>query len=123
MRILLVDDDRALVSSVVHLLTRQGATVVCTYNLAGAKAMLESVEALDLVISDYSIGPKEKGDVVLRTAMRLQPQARRILISGEEAAARFVESGEAQVFYLKDSQMVGSLVAEMEALSPEVPSL
>ena len=124
---MLVEDDRMLAKSVMALL-RDNKSVEIVHR-SDARTAIAKMRAdmdgrwFDLILSDYSLGEGDKGDEVLRSAMTLQPKARRVLMSGEPAAEKWAKSGEAHVFYLKDSKLARSLLAEVEALSAEAPVL
>lgn len=122
MKVLLVEDNLMLAGSVIALMERKGLDIMHCSDVSSALAALAESE-FDLVVSDYSLGVSEKGDTVLRQVALVQPKAKRVMMSGEEDAKRFVESGEAQAFYLKDSHLARALVALAEAVEIETPSL
>jgi DNA-binding NtrC family response regulator len=115
MRILLVEDTQMLAESIISLLERKGAEIVHVTNVSAACKLLREQE-FDLLISDYSLGPQEKGDAVLRVALEVAPKMRRVLMSGEEEAAWTAKEGLAHVFYIKDSKLAKLLMAEAGAL-------
>jgi DNA-binding NtrC family response regulator len=116
MKVLLIEDDPMIAKSVSRLLERGGdVEVVHCAEVASALDAVDSQD-FDLIVSDWSLGPVEKSEVVLRAAMARQPQVRRVLMSGEAEAARLQEIGVADAFYLKDSKLVQSLRDEIEAL-------
>jgi DNA-binding NtrC family response regulator len=117
-KLLLVEDNAMLAASLIGLLERKDLEIVHCVDAKTAIAVLATKE-FDLVISDYSLGPGEKGDAVLRAAQSRQPKARRVLMSGEDEAGRFTKDGLAQAFYLKDGQSARSLVLEVEAILGE----
>ena len=114
MKVLLVEDTEMLADSTRRLLEMHAVEVVWAQDAAEGVRLLGEQE-FELVVSDYSLGPGEKGDSVLKAAAELQPSARRILMSGEQEA-RWVEvQGIAQRFYLKDSRLARHLLEEARA--------
>jgi len=99
-----------------------GAEVVHTTGSKEAKAAL-AAGGFALLVTDYSLGPGEQGDAVLKAAQELAPQTRRIMVSGTMKAEWVAEVGLAHAFYLKDSHAAGALVDEVEALSRQSPAL
>lgn len=78
-RILLIDDDVFVLSSLRRMLTRRGFEVIA---LACPRVAVAQMEALqpDVVLSDLWM-PELTGDNVLAEAQRLVPRARRVLMS------------------------------------------
>jgi DNA-binding NtrC family response regulator len=122
MRVLVVEDDVMLAKSLVGLLELSGAEIVHKADAASAKAALQE-GGFGLVVSDYSLGAGENGDAVLKAAQALQPQAKRIMMSGSNSAEWVVEAGLAQAFYLKNSGLAEVLLSEAEALAKPAPSV
>jgi CheY-like chemotaxis protein len=79
-RILVVDDERQVVSALSRLLRRHGFTVESAHSGAEALSILERFDP-HVVITDYRM-PGMNGAEVLRQVRSLRPQARRFLISG-----------------------------------------
>ena len=116
MRVLVVEDDVMLASSLVGLLELSGAEIVHKADAASAKVTLKE-GSFGLVVSDYSLGIGENGDAVLKACKELQPQAKRIMMSGSNSAQWVVEAGLADAFFLKDSGLAEVLLEEAEALT------
>ena len=122
MRILLVEDDVPVAQSLLGLLELSGVQVIHKSNAASAIAALQEAD-FGLIISDYSLGPGENGDAVLKAAQALRPQARRVMISGSDSASWVVEVGLAHAFFLKNSGLADILFNEAESLSRPAPAL
>jgi DNA-binding NtrC family response regulator len=79
LRILVVDDQLMVRRALSRALDEHHVLVADGY--AGAERILAS-EPIDVVVSDYQM-PGRDGLDVLKAAARLQPQAHRIMISGD----------------------------------------
>lgn len=84
-RILLIDDSPVVRDSLHRLLEIHGAQVFSTGAYSVAVAALED-HTYDVVISDYDLGLSRTGADLLETAEALQPEAKRVLISGVDRA-------------------------------------
>lgn len=86
MRILVVDDDEAVILACRRYFAKRSATVEAATAPRDALAALER-GAFDVVICDYQLRTDLTGIDVLEACARLQPAARRILMSGVADAA------------------------------------
>lgn len=85
LRMLVVDDDVALAKAMSRGLSRLGFVVHVAETAAQGVAVLER-ERIDVVLSDMNLSPPESGDVFLRRAEHLAPDALRIVYSGNRLA-------------------------------------
>ena len=87
LRVLVVDDEPALVRAVAREL-RQDALVVGVGSLAEALAVLdeEGADPFDVVLADLELGDG-RGTAVLARARERHPAALRVLMTGHGAAA------------------------------------
>ena len=69
-RVLIVDDDAAVLRTLVTTMTRTGHAAVSASNVADAVALLASA-TFDVVLVDFNLGPESGLDVV--RACRAQP--------------------------------------------------
>lgn len=92
--VLLVDDDRELLTALGRLLTRRGYQVLTAENGDAAVRRLEEAP-VDVVITDIRM-PGMDGHELLRHSKRLQPEAEVILLTGYgtvESAVRAMKEG------------------------------
>ncbi len=81
MRILLVDDDREVLSAVRQLLQRRGADVFVAITVDEARSILKTV-TLDAVVSDWDLTRGQCGADVLAATAQAQPDCLRVVLSG-----------------------------------------
>jgi CheY-like chemotaxis protein len=100
-RVLLVDDERLVLSALRRSLARV-AEVVTALSMTEALRLLQQ-QAFDAVVSDYAMGPDGDGLALLAVVQRRWPTVRRILHSGNppEGVERLVGSGELHRLLLK----------------------
>lgn len=103
--ILLVDDERLILSSLARRL--RGHRVFKAGNIAEAKDLLKR-EAMDLMVTDYHM-PDGDGIVLLQIARREYPMVRRALMSADPPLnlGELIHAGVVEGFFLKP---FGSLV-------------
>lgn len=82
-RVLLVDDDASLLRSYCALLDDVDAELLTATTPEDAMAAIRRAP-LALVVSDHNLRASLTGADVLRYAAREQPDARRLLLSGED---------------------------------------
>lgn len=80
--ILIVDDDSDIRAALARTLTRNGARVMHAATVVAALQTIDTV-AIDLVVSDYAIGP-DNGLDLLAEIRRRAPTTGRLLISGHD---------------------------------------
>lgn len=83
-RILVVDDDRLVLTSTSTILTAWGGEVSIAGSLQAVREMLSDRMDWDLIISDYQLGVDETGlDVIAEVRARCDADIPAILISGD----------------------------------------
>lgn len=80
-RILVVDDNRELVTATAALLETEGYTAIPAYSAREAVDLLDDVERIDLVLSDIRM-PDVDGFDLLRVLRHRFPSLPIILVSG-----------------------------------------
>lgn len=93
MKILLVDDDKKLLEEVAKILTRNGHSVDCADNAAGAVAMVKS-SGYDFVLVDYRM-PEHDGLWFLKNAA-LPRRTKALLVTSyvdRQAISQMFKSG------------------------------
>ena len=83
-RVLIVDDEAEVLRVLKRVLGKE-MEVVCAGNAEAALALLGQSRDFDVVISDYEMVDRD-GIWLLAQVSRLQPQARRVLMSGRPPA-------------------------------------
>lgn len=94
--ILVVDDDPRIRRAVSRSLKRLPANVIEAEDAEGALGILQTV-AIDLVISDYTLGTQTNGLELLGAVRTLAPDVRRILLTGhslEDGLAGEIDAAE-----------------------------
>ena len=81
-RVLVVDDDAAVLRTLVTAMTRSGHTAVSANNVAGAVELVET--APDVVLVDFHIGMESGLDVVRACRERLGGQVFIAMLTGED---------------------------------------
>ena len=109
-RILVVDDDPLVLSGLCRLL-RPFCQVIAASSAEDGLAIAASTP-LAAVLTDYNM-PGEDGLWLLRQVRSAQPEARRVLISGQEVAGtkELVEAGMLHAFVEKPMSLVELLAA------------
>jgi len=80
MKILIVDDDKAILRVLARTLKDHNLTAVTTA-AEGIERVFQSEQKFDVVISDYEIG-KENGLVMLANIREISPETKFILMTG-----------------------------------------
>ena len=113
LRILVVDDQPMVRRALSRAL--EDHCVLAADGYDGAARILAS-EPLDVVVSDYEM-PGRNGVDVLKTAAELQPEARRVMISGNPPAdiKRLVAQGLVHEFHWKPCGL--ALIDGLEAFA------
>lgn len=114
--VLIVDDEKVLLAAYDRILRTQS-----TWDVVLAHGGLEATDLLhrqqfDVVLSDYQM-PDVRGDIVLETAARLQPRARRLMVT---ASAVNADKVHAHRVLAKPCDV--SLLLEMLSAAVEMPS-
>lgn len=78
--ILVVDDDRSLVSSIQSALVLEGFTVLVSYNVAATA--FHEVDEVDLIVSDWWLPDGNAADI-----QNLFPQALLLILTGDSNIA------------------------------------
>jgi len=78
--VLLVDDERRILSALERTLRREGYVIKTAESAAGALAILEA-QRVDVVVSDYKLAGASGTDLLARVRRRW-PDTRRLLLSG-----------------------------------------
>jgi CheY-like chemotaxis protein len=113
--VLIVDDDHQVLGLVEKMLRPQGATVLLANRPSEALRICES-QPVHLLISDVMM-PEMDGGKLAERVLKLQPEARVLLISGqgkEPAAARLP-----QVRFLRKPFFPSVLLQNIRELLPE----
>jgi signal transduction histidine kinase/ActR/RegA family two-component response regulator len=88
LRVLLVDDDAAAREAAAGLLTQWGCEVVSAASGAEAHRLLAAGSPPSVIISDYRLGPHERGtDVVKEIRRRLETNVPAVIVSADSIAA------------------------------------
>jgi DNA-binding NtrC family response regulator len=91
MRILVVDDERAVCSAVEKILTRKGHVVEKSLSVAGAVSALQANPAFDLVLADLMM-PQAGGFDLLRSVRESWPRVPVVIMTGYASIASAVEA-------------------------------
>ena len=104
MHIMVVDDNELMRRSLRRQLEADGHTVTLAGDGRQAIRLLRHL-GHDVILSDHDLGRGPTGPVILRQAADLQPEARRVLMSGrlcdDPDIRRAVKDGNAHVFIAK----------------------
>jgi DNA-binding NtrC family response regulator len=111
-RVLVVDDDAAVLRSLERLLTREGFTVRSTTRCSEALDALDDF-APDVIIADFRM-PEMDGRQLLATIRSRRPRVARLLISGF-TELQSLPSDDPVEKYLPKPWDRGRLVAEIRA--------
>lgn len=85
LRLLLVDDDAALLRMMTRFLTREGFHVTAAAGCVEALRRLGGDEAFDAIVTDLKLGDGS-GSEVVRAARRLDPQPYTVVMTGHYSA-------------------------------------
>jgi len=114
-RLLLVDDERALLDGLVKVLRPWRTTWQVTTALGGRAALeaLASTPAFDAVVTDARM-PEVDGEAVLRAAQERQPTAVRLILSGQVDAKTGHRLAAASHQFLTKPTTAAALMAAVE---------
>lgn len=118
-RILFVDDERAILNTVLRTLRGSGLEIFVAEDGPAALAIL-AVQEIDIIISDMRM-PKMSGHQLLRRVRELCPSTTRVLLSGhaEEAEiAKALLDGSCKMYVLKpwDVQALLTTIRQLQAV-------
>ena len=100
-RVLIVDDEPAVLSATRLLLKAEGYAVVTASSVAQAIERLRESNDLELVITDYHLADGEDGRQVIACARQIHgPDFKGVLVTGDTSAAARGKDGEATLRFL-----------------------
>lgn len=99
-RVLLVEDDPALLKMTSRMLTRLGCRVTQSQTESEALAKLESEKTFDLLVTDMILS-KGTGVEVERLAKKIQPQLRTLFVSGYTQDVILSRTDASEIQFLK----------------------
>jgi DNA-binding NtrC family response regulator len=92
MRILVVDDDVAMLDAVCRMLAREGHEVVRATNPRQALQIVRNNGLIHAVVSD-NVMPEMQGTQLLREVVQLSPQTARLLMTGSVIKSTEIPDG------------------------------
>jgi CheY-like chemotaxis protein len=110
--VLVVDDDRQILGLVEKMLRPQGVNVLSA-NLASEALRICEAQPVDVLISDVMM-PEMDGGKLAERLLKLQPQARVLLISGQARAPAVAKLP--NVRFLRKPFFPSALVQELREL-------
>jgi len=115
-RMLLVDDDEIVRDTLAQVLKANGHTVLPAATGSDAMLLLDTGDAIDLLISDLSM-PGMDGLSVIREAQRRRPHLPAILLTGfATTAAEMLDAAASATFSVLRKPVSGKLLAERAAV-------
>ncbi len=116
-RVLIVDDEEAVVRTLSRAIERSGREVVCAHTVDEGLAKLNNAHVVDLVITDVHLGGGS-GVEIARAAARMLPAPPVIAITGLASAAEGLQLGKAGVSVLMAKPFTGAqLIDAIEGIS------
>jgi signal transduction histidine kinase len=100
MKILVIDDDLAILEALDKLLSAWGATVTGESTAQRGQALITSASNYDVVLCDFDLGAAKNGLELLHIANLAQPDAKRILMSGRPKREVFAGFSEDDLLWL-----------------------